>query len=136
MLSDKSDCNINFEGTVRPLNWHSHRIIEEMVTLKHMVDLLPKLLITLLRLYVFLHRCQAQLSAGVDHGGPIKICAVHPFTLPTTLAYGVYGTGWAGVVESSRERFLAHKFVCEKQTDKTSLNHCKQDSLLDQMCKV
>lgn len=66
-----------------------------------MVDLLPKLLMALLRLYIFLHGCQALLSARADHGGPTETSAVHPFTLPMTLAYGAYGTVRAGVVESS-----------------------------------
>lgn len=101
-----------------------------------MVDLLSKLLSTLLRLYILLHGCQALLSAGADHGGHTEISTVHPFTLPTTLAYGMYGTVSAGLLESSSKRFLASKFVSEKQTDKMSLNHCKQDSLLDYMCKV
>lgn len=100
-----------------------------------MVDLLLNLLITLLMLYIFLHMCQVLLSAGADHGGPTEISVVHPFTLLMTLAHGVYGTVWAGVVKSSWERFLAHRFVCEKQTDKMSFNHCKQDSLLEYLCK-
>lgn len=104
MWSDKFHSNITFEGTIHPLKWH--KLIREMVTRKpHDWSSSQTADHTFQWFFSFLHRSQALPPARADYGASTKISTTQPFTLPTTLARGMYDMGWQVWLQAVWEDF-------------------------------